>query len=204
MHDDDAIAHAEQFFHVARDHPDRHAAGGKFVDQRVDFRLGSDVHAARGLVENQHLRPAREPFAENDLLLIAAREQADRLGGTRRLHVQLADRFIDECGFLPRPHEAARAEAIEIRQAQVEADAGFEHEAVQPSIFGGKQDAGGKGVGRFADADRRAIQFDFTVRNVPHAEHGFCQFRPSGANEAGHAQHFAGTDLERRGVTRPG
>jgi hypothetical protein len=45
---------------------------GQAAQQPVDFRLGADVDAARRLVDDQHLRPEREPLREHHLLLVAA------------------------------------------------------------------------------------------------------------------------------------
>ena len=45
-------------------------------DQPVDLLLGADVDAAGRLVEQQHARARRQPLADHDLLLVAARERA--------------------------------------------------------------------------------------------------------------------------------
>ena len=58
---------------------DRHAVVRQRAQQPVDFRLGADVDAARRLVDDQHLRPEREPLRQHDLLLVAAAER----GGPR-------------------------------------------------------------------------------------------------------------------------
>ena len=42
------------------------------VDDRVDLIFRADVDAARRLVEHQHLRLGEQPFAQHDLLLVAA------------------------------------------------------------------------------------------------------------------------------------
>ena len=49
-----------------------------------DFLLGGDVDAARRLVEDQQARLGREPAREHGLLLVAARQQADRRLDARR------------------------------------------------------------------------------------------------------------------------
>ena len=54
----------------------------------VDLGLCADVDAARRLVEDQHLRAHRQPLAEHDLLLVAAREVHDLLLDARRLGAQ--------------------------------------------------------------------------------------------------------------------
>ena len=47
------------------------------VQQVVHLDLGADVDAARRLVDDQDLRPQREPARQHDLLLIAAGEVGD-------------------------------------------------------------------------------------------------------------------------------
>ena len=46
----------------------------------VHLGLGADVDAPGRLVEDQHRRLGVEPLGEHRLLLVAARELADRLG----------------------------------------------------------------------------------------------------------------------------
>ena len=46
------------------------------IEQIVHLDLGADVDAARRLVDDEDLRPQRQPAREHDLLLIAAGEEA--------------------------------------------------------------------------------------------------------------------------------
>ena len=48
-------------------------------EQMVNLDLGADVDAARRLVDDQHLRPQRQPARQHHLLLIAAGEVGDEL-----------------------------------------------------------------------------------------------------------------------------
>ena len=80
VQDGDAVAQVEDLLHVAADHHDRHAVVGQAAQQPVDLRFGADVDAARRLVDDQHLRPEREPFRQHHLLLVAAAQ-----GGRRGL-----------------------------------------------------------------------------------------------------------------------
>ena len=57
------------------------------VDDRVEFRLGADVDAARRVVEQQHARVRSQPAGDDALLLIAAgqaRNRRFRAGGLDR------------------------------------------------------------------------------------------------------------------------
>ena len=53
--------------------------GGERAQQPVDLGAGADVDAARRLVDDQEPRLHRQPFREQHLLLVAAREVADDL-----------------------------------------------------------------------------------------------------------------------------
>ena len=72
VHHRDAVADPDDLLHVARNHQDRDAGVGKAAQHVVDLLFGPDVDAARRLVEDQDLRPHREPFGEHDFLLVAA------------------------------------------------------------------------------------------------------------------------------------
>ena len=93
VHDGDAIAEVQDLLHVAADHQDGHALARQAAQQPVDFRLGADVDAARGLVDDQHLRPERQPLRQHHLLLVAAAQGRGPDLDRRSLDLQLiADR----------------------------------------------------------------------------------------------------------------
>ena len=46
---------------------------GQLVDEAVDFSFRADIDTARRLVENQNVCVRQHPFADHQLLLIAAR-----------------------------------------------------------------------------------------------------------------------------------
>ena len=92
VHDEDAVAHAEDLRQLGGDHQDRHALLGEAAHQRVDLGLGADVDAAGRLVHDQDLRVGLQPLAEDDLLLVAAGELADHLLGAAGAGAELPDR----------------------------------------------------------------------------------------------------------------
>ena len=54
------------------------------AEQPIDFRLGADVDADGRFVEDEELGAVVEPFADHDLLLVAARQAGDRRRARRR------------------------------------------------------------------------------------------------------------------------
>jgi hypothetical protein len=87
-HDDYAIAHAQDFRQLGGDHHDRLALIGQAAQQLVDFGLRADVDAAGRLVEEQNIAVARQPLGDDDLLLIASRQEPDFLRLRGRADVQ--------------------------------------------------------------------------------------------------------------------
>src|SRR6266545_659913 len=73
----DPVAQAEELGQLGTD--DEHALPllGEVLDDAVDLELGSDIDAAGGLVQDQQPRLGVHPFAEHDLLLVAARQLVD-------------------------------------------------------------------------------------------------------------------------------
>ena len=89
-HHCDAVAHAEDLRQLGRDHQDGQPARGQLAHQPMNLGLGADVDALCWLVEDQDRGFGRQPAGEGDLLLIAARQVADRRLDRRRLDRRVA------------------------------------------------------------------------------------------------------------------
>ena len=100
LHDEHAVGQAHHLGQFRRDQHHRQALGGQFADEVVDGRLGADVDALGRLVENDHLRPRRQPFGDDDLLLVAARKLAEPLLPVGGLHGEPA---AERCASRPAP-----------------------------------------------------------------------------------------------------
>src|SRR5579883_1852232 len=74
----DAVGKAYKFLDFRRDQEHGAARLDERIDDAVDLLLGSNVDAARRLVEDEEARRAHQPLAEHHLLLIAAREMLDK------------------------------------------------------------------------------------------------------------------------------
>ena len=77
-------------------------AVGDLADQLVEVGLGLDVDADRRLVDDQDLGIGREPLGDRHLLLVAAREIADRLAERRRADFEALDEGLDGAGLRTR------------------------------------------------------------------------------------------------------
>ena len=155
---DDAIAKAEQFRHFARGDEHAEPLGGELAHARVNLALGADVDAARRLVEQQQARLAEHFLGEHDLLLIAARQRADRRSPARRADVERADRRAREPRLARRRHQEERRDRAHDRGDDIAADAVAQHQPAAAPIVGDEAEArGARGADRseFAPARRR-------------------------------------------------
>src|SRR3954469_26070940 len=79
-----AVADGEQLDQFRRDDDDPFATIRQRADHPQNLRLGLDVDTGRRLVHDQDIGLGGQPFADNDLLLIATGEQShgggDRVG----------------------------------------------------------------------------------------------------------------------------
>jgi hypothetical protein len=85
----------EHFRQIARRKEHRRALRGELLDETVDLLARSDVDPARRLVEEEHARRILEPFAEDDLLLVAAGERSD-FGRGRAADLELVDPLLGD------------------------------------------------------------------------------------------------------------
>ena len=189
VHDEDAIAHAQNFRQLGGNHHDRHPLPGEFGDQPVDLRLGADIDAARRLVENENARLGHQPPRDQHLLLIAAGEVDARLEEIGRAHAQLrlllqAKRF--DLAFLHK--SGACIPVAQDRRLHVLHDVEQQEQAALLAILGEEAQprvhrrAGG------LDGDLLAIDEDLARGRWRHAEQRLGDVAASRADKAGRAQ----------------
>ena len=95
----------------------------------MDLGLGADIDALRRLFEQQHVNPAREPFGQNDLLLIATRERADRKLRPARPDVEEVHELGDDTPACGAVDERTAGQTIKACQQDVVAHGLIEHQA---------------------------------------------------------------------------
>ena len=110
--------------------------------------MGAHIDAPGRLVENEEAGIGRQPAGEDHLLLIAAREELDRLfpiGGAdvERLDIPIGQRFL----FAARQRLGPAAPGLE-RQRDVLAYREIVNDAVLLAVFGAEAEALANGVTR--------------------------------------------------------
>jgi len=120
-----------------RNHDDGPARRRQVIHQAVDFAAGAHVHAARRLVKDHGPRLPRQPLAQHHLLLVAARQEADRLVRAGRLHRQPRRQVARQPPLALRHDPAERpqyGQIIEIRERKIPLHALGQDQAVPPAV----------------------------------------------------------------------
>ena len=181
---------------------------GEPADQPVDLGLGADVDAAGRLVEQQDARGRSEPPADDHLLLVAARQRADRRVGRRRLDRQPVDGIGAPAPLArPRSTRPSAGQASSSGQGDVARDRGIaRNRPVALAVLGDQGQPGRMAAPAASGTDRLAVDAG-SRRPRPRrggAEQGLEQLGPAGAEQPGDAQHLAGGDVEGRAVDQRG
>ncbi len=171
---------------------------GEFAQDRVDREFGADVDADGGSVEDEDGGLGGKPLGQHDLLLVAARQGVDGVGGVggddvEALHPLLL--FVAD-GFLIDESEGL-GEGFHFGDRDVFADRAREEEAFGESVFGDVGDAGCDRVAHASQGDVLAFDADAPGVEGEHPEEGHGEFGASGAQQAGDAEDFAGPHAQR-------
>src|SRR5918997_3378734 len=183
-HDHDSIRHREDLLELGRDEHDGLPLLGEVVYEAVDLRLGPDVDAPGRFVEEQDGRLAGQRFGQNHLLLVAARESADRIGD----HGSPDGEILGEpVGRLPlRPwHEPEPGDTVQDAQGDVVLDRERQDEPLRAPLLGHVEYA--PLHGRLGRAYPGLLAVDAYLAGLGRAdaEDGLRQLATAGPGEAG-------------------
>ena len=76
-HDYHPVRHAKDFRNLRTDHDDGQTLCGELGHEFVHSGFRANVDTLGGLIKDDDLRLCRQPFGDDDLLLVAARKIAD-------------------------------------------------------------------------------------------------------------------------------
>ncbi|MCC5022809.1 MAG: hypothetical protein J6386_08430 [Candidatus Synoicihabitans palmerolidicus] len=142
-----AVAH--DFLYFGRDKYDGEAVLAEFGDQFLDFLFSAHVDAPSGLVEQEQARRGGKPTGQEHLLLVAAREGADRHFGARGFDAQSFDETVAKGGLVGRGERANGTLAGLQGDDVVVANHQVGQDALDLAILGAKRDTmahGGAGI----------------------------------------------------------
>ena len=127
----------DQLLELGRDHEDAQPGAGEVADDPVDLGLRRHVHAAGRLVEQQDPALVQQPAREHDLLLVAAREQADGAVGIVRDGAQAAELLVRP-GALGLDVQHQPREPAEVGERHVLRLAPVEHQGLGLAVLRGE------------------------------------------------------------------
>ena len=96
-HNADPVGDTQNLRHFRGNNNNRLSLFGHLDDQLIDFVLCANVYTARRFIHHKDLGFAFQPFAKNDLLLVAARQTGDHIVRSHALGVHDLDLLA--CGF---------------------------------------------------------------------------------------------------------
>lgn len=158
--------------------------------------FGADIHAAGRLVHNQDRRASGQPFGQHDLLLIAARKGAYRIGEAVRLEAQFARPVTGRLVLRRAVHQGTLTQPVQDGEGGVALNGHVHHEALLPPVLGHQANAGVHGGEGVAAANGAALHADGAAVQRVNTEDRPGHFAASRSDQAGETYDFAAPHLE--------
>src|ERR1700737_1933114 len=156
----------------------------QFGKKFVNFGLGADINTRCWFVKDEQLGPMVQPFANDDLLLVAAGE-ARRKSFTRgRLYLHLADLPVGRRSLGEGVDDACGGQALVDWQIDVESDGEIEAEALIAPAFGHQRDAPRDRILFLANFDRLTLPENLPCRFWEAAEQALHKLTAPRANQS--------------------
>lgn len=138
----DTVGIRRQLIEFGRDDQQRHPVGTQLLDQADHLGMRADIDPAGGFVQDQDIGVHQQPARQDHLLLVAPRQQPDRLFGIRGADIEAADEVRgDAVLFGPRHAPLPAATGLKGEQ-NVFAHAQFAHNPVGLPVLGAKTEPG--------------------------------------------------------------
>ena len=162
-HDQNPVRQQQQFRHFRTHDHDAQPVRRQLEYELIDLLLRPHVDSAGRLVEQQDPRRGRQPFADDDLLLVAARQGRDDLFDVVAAHGQPFDHVGGEGRFADEGAKAEAGQRADRRKGDIVAYARRQEQSARLSIFRHERDAELAGVRRRIDGRRLAVDRDFAA-----------------------------------------
>ena len=189
LHQQDAVAVADDLRDVIGDDDDRHPLCGQVAQDLVDVVLRADVDADGGAVEDEDVRAGGQPLGKDDALLVAAGKGVGGVVRVRGGDLELFNPVGSPCAHpLAVEQTAPGDEAVDLGDDDVVADGTLEEEALGQSVLGDVADAVGDRVADAVKGDRFALHPDFARVAPVGAEERERELGAAGSEQAGDAR----------------
>ncbi|CAI7638077.1 unnamed protein product, partial [Penicillium discolor] len=196
VHDEDAVAHADDLRQLARDHEHGLPLCRQLAHELVDGVLGAHVDPPRRLVEEHDLRLGEQPLRQHHLLLVAAGQEAHLLVEAARRHLQRAE----HPRHLPARRRGASREHVPHHEQGVVEDRLPEREPLRLAVLGDEGEPGAHGRAWSADPHRLPVDPHGAAGEGLDAEHALHQLGAPRPLEPGHPDDLPRTERQRHRV----
>src|SRR5262249_911809 len=157
-HNQDSVAHADDFAQIARNEQNRFATRGQLVDECMNLGFGADIDAARRLIKNHHTGIAFEPANHDCLLLIAATQPRARLPQTRGANAIALARSAHSLLFAASSDHAESTELIGESDTDRIHQRLLDDKALSLTLLGNVNQSGVQCLARATRAPRLAVE----------------------------------------------
>ena len=158
--------------------------------EAVNLLFCAYIDAAGGFIQQQHAGAKRQPFAKDDLLLVAAREKLHRLAQTRGFHVQVRNRLLCHHALAAAVQETGARILSQGGQSDILPHRHFKDDALLFPVLGHegqpRADRGSGGV----NAPNGAVHPDLATARGFNPEQHAQQLRAPCADQPGNADNF--------------
>ncbi len=171
---------------------------GEAAQELIDLLLGGDVDAARRVVEQDDARLGHQPFGDDDLLLVAARQRAGRDVGSAGADREELDHVADELRLAGAIDHAAARDALERGEGEVVAKRHRQHQPFRLAVLGNEGHADRRRLRRVRarGRDRRAGDPNFARYAAQHAKQRKQKLALALPVEPAEPDHFARVRME--------
>jgi hypothetical protein len=160
--DEDSITEGDEFGEFTGGDDDSQTGATEFVDDAVEFRLGSDIDAAGGVIEQQDAWLRSQPAGDDALLLVSAGKAGDARLQAGGFDSQLANRFLGMTVLLGTADKPPAASLSQSTERDVVADAELLEDSQPFAILGYHGDSGGLGLFGVVELDWLAVKHDLS------------------------------------------
>ena len=182
--------------HLGADDDHRIALRGQLPQQFVDLGFAAHVDTARGFVHDQHIGMHRQPFADDDLLLIAAGQVAHLLPPAGGADVEPVAILIKDRDFRAFGHKRSGLQVIHLWQGHVVATVHAQHQTLTFAVLRHQRDAHIDGLHRGGDPHLAPIEQDLPGGRVAQAKERLGNLCATRAHQTVKAQNLAPAHLK--------
>src|SRR5271166_7149098 len=195
-HDENVVAQSDRLLEGVRGQHDGKPFACQTANELVDFLLGADIQTPGRMVEDENPGVRVQPFRQDDLLLVPARQAETQRSNARRAYLQPRDPGFRQISFFPRIDQPKARQFGESGKGDVGRNGQKQHQSLDAAIAGDAANAALDRIGRRRQQRLAAGDPESAGRMGRKACQRARQRLAPRANDPCNAQDLAGVKLE--------